>query len=150
MIPQKIIQTLLCVILSFTLFSCEKEEIYNDLEDHWKLEQFTIKENNEVVYCDRLFFGITCLVTEVAQKEAFFNDKVYLARTEYRDDFTKLVLKDFRCQGLTDGMPVEATVEQLRPFGINNREETIFQIVKLTRKNLILESDYARLELTRF
>ena len=150
MMSQKFIQTLLCVILSFTLFSCEKEEVYNDLEDHWKLEQFTIKETNEVVTCDRLFFGITYLVTEIAQKKAYFNDKAFIARTEYQDDFTKLVLKDFRVPGYTNGLPVEATAEQLMEFGINNPVETIFQIVKLTKKDLILESDYARLELTRF
>lgn len=142
-------QILVVLALSVLFTNCEKKEIYNDLEDHWKLEKFEIKESKQVVYCDRLFFGITYLVTEIAEKNPPFYQS-YFARTEYRDNNTKLVLYDFKTKEFANGEPIPATSEQLKAFGIINPDETVFQIVELNRKKLILESDYARLELKRF
>ena len=42
------------------------------------------------------------------------------------------------------------TVEGLRNYGINSREETKFRIIGCDGKTMTLESDYARLELRKF
>ena len=43
-----------------------------------------------------------------------------------------------------------APVEGLREYGINSQEITVFDIVKCDGKSMILQSDYARLELEKF
>ena len=147
------------LLLGVVMVSCEKEPVYDDLEQHWRLEQFTILETNEVVSCNRLFVGITRMVTEVAEKQisdglqdgpALQGYGAYIARTEYREDGSVLVLRDFKVRGATSDAKKDATVEQLKPFGINNPKETRFRVLELSNDRLVLESDYARLDLKKF
>lgn len=142
-----------------SLVSCEKKPVHDDLEQHWKLEQFTIQETGELIACNRLFFGITRMVTEIAEKQlsdglqdgpALQGYGAYIARTEYREGGKVLVLRDFKVRGATSDAKVEATVEQLLPFGINNSEKTVFKVLRLSGGKLVLQSDYARLELRKF
>ena len=107
-------------------------------------------ESNETVECDRLYYGINRMVTVVFEKQGSHGYGSYVARTEYRNDNTVLVLRDFqvRTNGYEAG--AKATPEQLMPYGIINPEETVFKIIKPSHKHLILESDYARLELKKF
>ena len=138
------------ILLSCLLFSCEKAPINNAVEQHWALQRFTVLATNEVVECDRLYFGITCMVTVVSEKQGSHGYGSFVARTEYRDDNRVLVLKDFqrRTSGYDPG--AAATPEQLMPFGIIDPKETVFKISKPSHKELVLESEYARLELRKF
>lgn len=140
------------LVLMLMMVGCRKAPINQTVEQHWLLESFTIKETNEVVECERLFFGINRMVTVVFEKQGSHGYDEYVARTEYRNDNTVLVLLDFKKRTLTGGgdSGVKATPEQLMPFGIINPVETAFTIHKLSHKRLILESDYARLELRKF
>ena len=151
-----LVGVVLCIL---GLASCEKEPVHDSLEQHWRLEQFTILESQEVVSCERLFFGITRMVTEVAEKQvsdglqdgsALKGYGAYVARTEYREGGAVLVLRDFKVRGATSDAKKDATVEQLLPFGINNQKETVFQVLELSHRSLVLESDYARLEFQKF
>lgn len=58
-------------------------------------------------------------------------------------------MSEFKERDKTTDNGKDATVEQLKPFGIGALE-TVFRIVKADGKHLVLESDYARLELSRF
>lgn len=148
---KQVITILVMGLLSIWLFSsCEKEPINNAVEQHWKLEQFTTLSDNKTIACDRIFYSITRLVTSVEEKQGSHNYGKFIARTEYREHETVLVLKNFKRSWDTGDTGQDATAEQLMPFGINNPQETIFKILKSTHSQLVLESDYARLEFRKF
>ena len=138
------------VALVLVMTGCKKAPINHTVEQHWLLERFTIKETNEVVECERLYFGINRMVTMVSEKQGSHGYGSYVARTEYRNDNSVLVLRDFKVYQRYDDSGVKATPEQLMPYGIINPEETAFTIHKVSHKHLVLESDYARLELRKF
>lgn len=49
---------------------CKKAPINSDVEGLWVLERFTVAETGETVECERLYYSITRMVTEVAEKTA--------------------------------------------------------------------------------
>ena len=140
------------VLLMLLLFAagCKKEPVNRDIEGHWQLLQFTVLETGEVVPCYRLYFGITHKMTKVMEKQGEHGDLTYSALTEYREHESQLVLKDFKSGVDHIGNVLDTPVEQLLPFGINSQKETIFRVLKSSHKKMVLESDYARLELKKF
>lgn len=136
------------VAISFS--GCKKAPINSDVEGLWVLNRFTVTETGETVECERLYYSITRMVTEVAEKQGSKGYGAYIGRTEYRNNETQLVVKDFKVRQSTGDSGQDAPVEQLKHFGIDNQEETVFDIVKCDGKKMTLESDYARLELTKF
>ena len=129
---------------------CQKAPINSDIEGQWILKQFTIRETDETVTCERLYYSITRMVTEVAEKQGPNGYGTYIGRTEYRNDETQLVVKDFKVRQFTGDSGENAPVEKLRHFGINNQVETVFDVVYCNGKTMTLQSDYARLELEKF
>ena len=99
--------------------------------------------------CNRLYYSITRLVTEVSDKGGN-GFGAYIARTGYEDNENILVFSDFKVRGGTADNGEDAPVEKLRNYGINSREETKFRIIDCNGKTMTLESDYARLELRKF
>lgn len=144
---QVIIWITMMIIL--VLQGCQKEPINNDIEGFWQLQQFTLKETKEVVTCQRLYYSITYMVTEIAEKQGSNGYGSYISRTEYRNNETQLVLKDFKVRANTSDSKQDAPIEMLQHFGINNQKETIFNIVHCDGKNMILESNYAILQLKK-
>ena len=133
-----------------SLNGCKKAPINSDVEGLWILDRFTVTETGETVTCERLYYSITRMVTEVAEKQGSKGYGAYIGRTEYRNNETQLVVKDFKVRQSTGDSGENAPVEQLKHFGIDNQQETVFDIVKCNGKKMTLESDYARLELTKF
>lgn len=129
---------------------CKKAPINSDVEGLWILERFTVTETDETVECERLYYSITRMVTEVAEKDGAKGYGAYIGRTEYRNNETQLVVKDFKVRRFTTDTGQNAPVEMLRHFGINNQQETVFDIVTCDGKKMILKSDYAQLELKKF
>lgn len=129
---------------------CQKEPINSKVEGFWQLREFTVKETGETVVCQRMYYGITRMVTELSEKEGTKGYGDYIGRTKYRKNETQLVLKDFKVRSITSDNKQDAPVEDLRHFGINSQEETVFDIVNCNGKAMTLESDYARLELRKF
>lgn len=129
---------------------CKKAPINSDVEGFWILDRFTVTETGETIECQRLYYSITRMVTEVAEKQGNKGYGAYIGRTEYRNDETQLVVKDFKVRQSTGDNGQNAPVEQLKHFGIDNQQETVFDIVKCDGKKMTLESNYARLELTKF
>lgn len=136
--------------LMLIICSCQKAPIHANIEGFWKLESFTILETEETVVCERLYYSITRMVTEVSEKEGQNGYGTYIGRTEYRNNGTQLVLKDFKVRANTSDNKEDAPVEKLQHFGLGNQEENVFDIIECNRKTMTLESDYARLELKRF
>lgn len=138
----------ICILAG--LSGCQKAPINSDIEGQWILKQFTIRETDETVTCERLYYSITRMVTEVAEKQGPNGYGAYIGRTEYRNNETQLVVKDFKVRQSTSDSGENAPVEKLRHFGIDNQEETVFDVIHCNGKTMTLESDYARLELEKF
>lgn len=144
------IMTWVVVVMALLMQACEKAPINSNIEGFWQLQQFTLKETEEVITCQRLYYSITRMVTEVAEKEGPNGYGSYIGRTEYRNNETQLVLKDFKVRASTSDNKQDASVETLRHFGINSQTETVFDVVHCDGKNMTLESDYAILKLKKF
>lgn len=129
---------------------CKKAPINSNVEGFWILERFTVAETGETVECERLYYSITRMVTEVAEKDGSKGYGAYIGRTEYRNGETQLVVKDFKVRQSTGDNGKDAPVEKLKHFGIGNQQETVFDIEYCNGKKMTLKSDYARLELTKF
>lgn len=129
---------------------CKKAPINSNVEGFWILERFTVTETGETVECERLYYSITRMVTEVAEKNGSKGYGAYIGRTEYRNGETQLVVKDFKVRKSTSDNGEDAPVEKLKHFGIGNQQETVFDIEYCNGKKMTLQSDYARLELTKF
>lgn len=138
----------ICILAG--LSGCQKAPINSDIEGLWILKQFTIRETDETVTCERLYYSITRMVTEVAEKQGPNGYGTYIGRTEYRNNETQLVVKDFKVRQSTSDSGEDAPVEKLRHFGIDNQVETVFDVVYCNGKTMTLQSDYARLELEKF
>lgn len=140
--------TIIALILTNT--GCRKAPINNDVEGFWILEKFTILETGETEKCERLFYSITRMLTEISEKQGPNGYGSYIGCTEYRNNETQLILKDFKVKQDTGDNGKNAPIDMLKHFGINNQQETIFNIVFCNGKAMMLESDYARLELKKF
>lgn len=139
--------TLLVVLLA----GCKKAPIDNHIQGFWILQQFTTLEDGKVHPCERLYYSIGRFVTEISERQGSNGYGHYVGLTEFREDNTVLVVKDFKPKNSAAGDTCEkAPVEKLRPFGINNQAETVFDVVHCNGKTMTLESDYARLELEKF
>ena len=134
----------ICILAG--LSGCQKAPINSDIEGQWILKQFTLRETDETVTCERLYYSITRMVTEVGEKQGPNGYGAYIGRTEYRKNETQLVVKDFKVRQSTGDSGEDAPVEKLRHFGIDNRAETVFDVFHCTGKTMTLQSDYARLE----
>ena len=145
-----IISIFTIIFLILTNIGCKKAPINNDVEGFWILENFTILETGENIKCERLYYSITRMLTEIAEKQGANGYGTYVGCTEYRNNETQLVLKDFKIKQGTGDSGENAPIDMLRHFGINNQQETIFNIVHCNGKTMTLKSDYAQLELEKF
>lgn len=140
---------MVCVLLIMAT-GCTKKPINEDVEGFWILKSFTTLADGEVHLCNRLYYSITCMVTEVSEKQGDKGLDAYVGRTGYNETETQLILSDFKVRASTSDNGKNAPVEGLREYGINSQEITVFDIVKCDGKSMILQSDYARLELEKF
>lgn len=128
---------------------CSKAPINSTIEGFWKLEYFITKEDNVRHDCERLYYSITRYVVEVAEKQGTHGYGAYIGRFEYQNDETQVVMKEFKQRYSTGDNGKDATIEQLKPFGIN-AINTTFNVVTAKDKKLVLESDYATLVFSKF
>lgn len=135
------------ILLISILTGCSKAPVNSDVEGFWKLRMITVLSTDETKECTDIYYSITHMITEVR-----FDKEEYISLTEYCDNETKLVLKDFkvRIYGTTGDNGQNAPVEKLNKLGINSQQETVFDILHCNGKTMTLQSDYARLELEKF
>lgn len=138
----------LCMIIGMS--GCKKAPINRDIEGMWILDEFTIRETDETVRCERLYYSITRMVTEVAEKQGKHGYGAYIGRTAYQNDETQLVLTDFKIRKSTGDSGEDAPTDKLKHFGINNPQKTVFDVISCDGKKMTLQSDYAILHLTKF
>ncbi len=134
------------MLVAVCLCGCEKAPINSDVEGFWKVRKITVLSTGDVAEHNDIYYGITRMVTELSGGSA----GSFISRTEYRDNETKLVLRDFKVRGGTGDTGENVKVELLQPYGINSQEETVFEIVMCNGKKMTLQSDYSKIELEKF
>ena len=145
----KIIGWIVAAVMALAMGGDFKEPVNSDIEGFWKLERFETRADGRMHECTRLYYSITRYVVEVSEKQGPNGYGTYIGRFGYEDGETKVVMKDFKQRAATSDNGVDATVEDLLPVGINSTETT-FDVVVADGDNLVLRSDYATLQLTRF
>lgn len=138
-------------LLTLCSVSCQKAPIDEHIQGFWALKKFTTQTDNVSHPCERLYYSIGRYVTEISERQGPNGYGHFVGLSEFRDNNSILVLKDFKHKNVSQGDSGEkAQPEDLLPYGICSQEETVFRIVHCNGKTMTLESDYARLELERF
>lgn len=147
----KIILYILILCLSFT--GCTKAPIDEDIEGFWQLESFTTHADNQTHLCQRMYYGITRQVAEIATRplpgDTSLKGQAFVCRFAYADNRNKIIMKDFKWRASTGDSGVDVDIQTLQRYGIN-ANSTIFTIQTADGKQLVLVSDYATLLLKRF
>lgn len=140
-----------CLLLACCLLlgGCAKRPIDGDIEGYWRLERFVTRADGQVHRCERIFYGITRYVVEVAERQGAGGYGAFVGRFEYVGGSSRVAMKDFRQRAATSDNGRPATPAELLPFGMDSTS-TEFCVVVADGDRLVLESSYARLELTRF
>lgn len=140
--------TSVCLLTGFS--SCDsKAPVDTDIEGFWQLEYFETAADGQRHDCERMFFGITRYVVEVAEKQGTHGYGYHIGRFSYLNGRTQVEMSDFKHRGNTSDDHTDSSVEELLPFGMNART-TVFDVVSANGKKLILRSDYATLYLSKF
>ena len=137
------------LLLVVLMGGCAKQPINSDVEGFWQLKRFTTLVDGETHEPERIYYGINRYVVEISEKQGSQGYGSFIGRFAYQEDGQEALMNEFKERDKTADNGKDATVEQLKPFGIGALE-TVFRIVKADGKRLVLESDYARLELSRF
>lgn len=145
-----ILRGAVCAVLVAVLAaSCAKAPIDGDIEGFWRLDRFVTLGDGQAHTCERIYYGITRYVVEVAERQGPCGYGGFVGRFGYVDGGSGVSMSDFRQRAATSDNGVPATPDELRPFGMDSTSTT-FRVVVADGDRLVLESDYARLELTRF
>ena len=122
---------IIAVLLTLIVSACGKMPINGDLDGRWQIMKIEyasgVEEAPERAYYSVALHTINLMKVDVTSQTG---------NMEYTGDSLFVV------------MPV-SKVEDLLPFGMNGTEQR-FGIKELTSKNLVLQSDYARLEFRKF
>lgn len=150
----KAITHIICLlIICLGVSSCTKAPIDEDVEGFWQLQSFTTHADNQTHVCERMYYGITRQVAEIATKplvdDTSLKGEAFVCRFSYEDNRNKVVMKDFKWRAATGDSGVDVDLETLRRYGINSNPTT-FTVQTADGKHLVLVSDYATLVLKRF
>lgn len=139
----------LIVVAVLMATGCEKRPIDGDIEGYWRLERYVTMADGQVHPCERIFYGITRYVVEVAERQGPGGYGAFVGRFEYVGGSSRVAMKDFRHRASTSDDGRRPRPGELLPFGLN-AASTEFRVVVADGSRLVLESDFARLELTAF
>ena len=107
-----------CLLLACCLLlgGCAKRPIDGDIEGYWRLERFVTRADGQVHRCERIFYGITRYVVEVAERQGAGGYGAFVGRFEYVDGSSRVAMKDFRQRAATSDNGRPATPAELLPF----------------------------------
>lgn len=125
---------LLFAILLCVATSCDEKFGYEHLDGMWQVQTITYAEDDSTVQAEDMYFSFQMNIIEVRKLgTALFNGTF---------DYTDGVLSSKLRVG-------ETNLNLLPIFGMNAPEQS-FKVVKLNSDKLILQSEYARLELRKY
>lgn len=125
---------LLFAILLCGVTSCSEKFGYTHLDGMWQVQSITYMEDASTVKTEDMYFSFQMNIIEVRKVgTALFNGTF---------DYTDGVISSKLRVG-------ETNLHLLSDFGMNAAEQN-FKVVKLNSDKLILQSEYARLELRKY
>lgn len=125
---------LLFAILLCSVTSCDEKFGYKFLDGMWQMQSVTYLDDETTVHPEDMYFSFQMNIIEVKKLgTALFNGTF---------DYTDGVISSSLRVG-------EPDLGLLPDFGMNAPEQH-FKVVKLNSDKLILQSDYARLELRKY
>ena len=97
----------------FTVMACcgceWKDPIDEDIEGFWRLERFETHADGQIHECERIYYGITRMVVEVAERQGPGDYGAFIGRFEYKDGRKRVVMRDFKQRANTSDNGVSAT-----------------------------------------
>ena len=136
------------VIAALVAGGCKKEPINRDIEGHWQLIEFETLADGEVHPCERIYYSIQLWVVEVAEKQGPLGLKSFRGRYKYDEVSNTITMTDMSTYTLPENS-VPAEVWELEPYGLNS-VNTTFDIIKVDKHSMVLQSDYAILTFKKF
>lgn len=148
-ISKKIAAWSLLAIMICMTWGCDKKwPINGNLDGNWQLMSVETKADEVKTDCHRMYIGIQLHMIEL--KDLGNNGyKSFFGEFSYNEDENIVTIKNLKGKISTSDNGQQANIKDLNPYGIN-AQETVFKVIKADGKNLILESDYARLTMRSF
>lgn len=148
-ISKKIAAWGLLVVMMCMTWGCDKKwPINGNLDGNWQLMTVETKADGVKKDCHRMYIGIQLHMIEL--KDLGGNGyQSFFGEFSYNEDEDIVIIKNLKGKSSTTDNDKQANIKDLKPYGIN-AQETVFKVVKADGKNLILESDYARLTMRSF
>ena len=137
---------ILLLLVAAAMCSCEKAPINSEVEGHWRVQSIENRAGEQLP-CENLFYSIQLQVVEVAQKPRK-DFGAFIGRVEYPSE-GEMRMFDFKERGFTSDTQVDATREDLHPYGLPSLD-TQLRIVKAKGGNLVLETDSTTIRLKKF
>lgn len=148
-ISKKIAAWSLLVVMMCMTWGCDKKwPINGNLDGNWQLMSVETKADEVKTDCHRMYIGIQLHMIEL--KDLGDNGyKSFFGEFSYNEDENIVIIKNLKGKNSTSDNGQQANIKDLNPYGIN-AQETVFKVIKADGKDLILESDYARLTMRSF
>lgn len=148
-ISKRIVAWSLLVVMMCMTWGCDKKwPINGNLDGNWQLMTVETKTDGVKTDCHRMYIGIQLHMIEL--KDLGGNGyKSFFGEFNYNEDENIVTIKNLKGKNSTSDNNQQANIKDLNPYGIN-AQETVFKVVKADGKNLILESNYARLTMRSF
>lgn len=132
------IKTVPLLVLLTGLISCGKKPINGNLDGRWQLQTIDYHESGDMERPDFTYYDVSLHVLKLwktSGADGSFGPS-YLGRFNHTGDSLYIRM-------------IRMTKKTVEPFGMNDTIQ-YFGVEKLTKKEMILNSDYARLAFRKF
>lgn len=140
----------LALLIIFLISSCESYQIHGDLDGFWQVTSIENKQTGEITHCkgdtyysfQRELVLISYVSPNIPTGQMKEN---YIAYFSHEND--SIIMTDFRRSYVDKDEPV--TLSKLEKFGLYDTFNK-FQVEKLNKKNLVLNSSKTRITLQKY
>ena len=140
----------LALLIIFLISSCESYQIHGDLDGFWQVTSIENKQTGEITHCkgdtyysfQRELVLISYVSPNIPTGQMKEN---YIAYFSHEND--SIIMTDFRRSYVDKDVPV--TLSKLEKFGLYDTFNK-FQVEKLNKKNLVLNSSKTRITLQKY
>ena len=144
------IYKILTMFVIALMVSCESYRIHGDLDGFWQVQSIENKQTGEITKCNgdiyysfqRELVLVSYVSPNIPQGQIKENHIAYFSHEN-----GEIAMTDFRIYIDKDATPTP--LSKLEKFGLYDTYNT-FQVEKLSNKNLILNSDKARIVLHKY
>ena len=129
--------------------SCQKAPLNDNIEDFWKLVEYTTKHNQKLHKCEQIFYALQLQVIEISERGGNLGLPRIQGLYEYNQSTNKINIRNlyYYNENTQDFSTPDSLI--LHSFGLNDINTT-FEVVSVDKRWMTLESDYAILKLKKF